>query len=202
MSDVFFSGIGLPDPDVKLAVCSGSQAEQTGEILITIELVILEAKRDWVLVYGETNSTLATALVAVKIRAPLAHIEAGLRSRNRLMPEEINCVLTDHASDLLFAPTELAIENLKAEGLGEKSFLVGDVMADLVQSAKKFDTGAQVNAAGISDSLENVAATIHRPSNPTTLSDCEQLFRFWLRSLRTWSSLLTLDFCRIPVDTA
>jgi UDP-N-acetylglucosamine 2-epimerase (non-hydrolysing) len=165
MSDVFFSGLGLPDPDVNLAIGSGSQAEQTGEILIKIERVILEAKPNWVLVYGDTNSTLAAALAAVKIGAPLAHIEAGLRSRNRRMPEEINRVLTDHASDLLFAPTELAMKNLKSEGLVEKSFLVGDVMADLVQSAQKFDAGAQMNADGISNSSEYVVATIHRPSN-------------------------------------
>jgi len=168
MSDVFFDGLGLPDPDVNLAVGSGSQAEQTSKILINIEAVFFDAQPDWVLVYGDTNSTLAAALAAVKIGVPLAHIEAGLRSRNRQMPEEINRVLTDHASDLLFAPTELAMGNLKSEGLGEKSFLVGDVMADLVQSAKKFDAGAQLSAAGISDSPEYVVATIHRPSNTDT----------------------------------
>jgi UDP-N-acetylglucosamine 2-epimerase (non-hydrolysing) len=165
MSDVFFSGLGLPDPDVNLAVGSGSQAEQTGEILIRVERVIAEAQPDWVLVYGDTNSTLAAALAAVKIGAPLAHIEAGLRSRNRQMPEEINRVLTDHASDLLFAPTELAMDNLGLEGLGDRSFLVGDVMADLVRGAETFDSGAQMNAAGISRSPGYVVATIHRPSN-------------------------------------
>lgn len=165
MSDVFFSGLEMPDPDINLAVGSGSQAQQTGEILIKIEGVIAEQKPDWVLVYGDTNSTLGAALAAVKIGAPIAHIEAGLRSRNRAMPEEINRVLTDHASDLLFAPTQLAMENLTLEGLESKSHLVGDVMADLVRSERDLREANRLQFLEITGAGRYFVATIHRPSN-------------------------------------
>jgi UDP-N-acetylglucosamine 2-epimerase (non-hydrolysing) len=164
MSDIFFSGLALPDPDINLAVGSGSQAEQTGEILIRIEAVIAEQRPDWLLVYGDTNSTIAATLAAVKIGIPVAHIEAGLRSHNRAMPEEINRVLTDHAADILFAPTVLAMENLSAEGLGSKSHLVGDVMADLVQSERKLRGSNRLPTIQII-SGRYIVATIHRPSN-------------------------------------
>ena len=131
LSDVFFSGLGIPDPDVHLGVGSGGHGEQTGAILAKMDAVLTEHQPDWVLVYGDTNSTLAGAVSAVKLHLPVAHLEAGLRSFNRRMPEEHNRVLTDHAADLLLAPTEEAVRHLTAEGLGHRTTLVGDVMVDV-----------------------------------------------------------------------
>lgn len=165
MSGAFFCGLDLPDPDINLAVGSGSQAQQTGEILIRIEDVIVQQNPDWVLVYGDTNSTLAAALASVKIGAPIAHIEAGLRSRNRAMPEEINRILTDHASDLLLAPTQLAMDNLTSEGLQSKSHLVGDVMADLVRSQWNVSQSNGLQSSESNGAGKYFVATIHRPSN-------------------------------------
>lgn len=165
MSDVFFSGLKLPDPDINLAVGSGSHAQQTGEILIRIERVIAALKPDWLLVYGDTNSTLAAALAAVKIGVPVAHIEAGLRSGNRAMPEEINRILTDHASNLLLSPTELAMDNLTLEGLESKSHQVGDVMADLIRSSRPLIEYNTVQPFEMATSVKYIVATIHRPSN-------------------------------------
>lgn len=116
MSKIFFDELGLPSPDYHLGAGSGTHGEQTGKILQRVEIVLLQERPDWVLVYGDTNSTLAGALAAAKLHIPVAHIEAGLRSYNRHMPEEINRVLTDHLSTLLCCPTETAVANLRAEG--------------------------------------------------------------------------------------
>src|SRR5580700_10871706 len=113
MSNIFFSELDLHMPDIHLAVGSGSHAEQTGAMLTGIERALLRHKPDWVLIYGDTNSTLAGALAAAKLNIPVAHVEAGLRSFNRAMPEEINRVLADHLSELLLCPTKTAIANLK-----------------------------------------------------------------------------------------
>ena len=129
MSDVFFDDFGIPEPDVNLEIGSGSHGLQTGLMLQALEPAIEDSAPDWVLVYGDTNSTLAAALAAVKIGTRVAHLEAGLRSFNRTMPEEHNRILTDHSADLLLAPTQLAVDNLAREGLADKTRLVGDVMA-------------------------------------------------------------------------
>jgi UDP-N-acetylglucosamine 2-epimerase len=130
MSDAFFCELNLPVPDYNLGVGSGSHAVQSGEMLKGIETVLMDEKPDAVVVYGDTNSTLAGALAAAKLHIPVAHIEAGLRSFNRRMPEEINRVVTDHLSTLLFCPSETAVINLSREGISKGVTLVGDVMLD------------------------------------------------------------------------
>jgi len=130
MSQVFFDQLELPEPDIYLGVGSGGHAEQTGRMMMGIEQVLLNERPDWVVVYGDTNSTLAGALAAAKLQVKVAHVEAGLRSYQRAMPEEINRVLCDHVSDALFCPTQQAMDNLAREGINKGVFVVGDVMAD------------------------------------------------------------------------
>ncbi len=133
MSSVFFEEMQIPEPNVNLGVGSGSHAQQTGQMLVKLEEVMQLNGPDCVLVYGDTNSTLAGALAACKLQVPLAHVEAGLRSFNREMPEEHNRVLADHCSDMLFCPTETAVKNLAREGIKKGVHLVGDTMFDAVQ---------------------------------------------------------------------
>ena len=130
MSQIFFDQMKIPKPKYNLQVGSGTHGHTTGQMLSGIERVILEERPDWVLVYGDTNSTLAGALAASKLHIPVAHVEAGLRSFNKRMPEEINRVLTDHVSSLLFCPTTTAVKNIKNEGINKGIHHVGDVMYD------------------------------------------------------------------------
>jgi UDP-N-acetylglucosamine 2-epimerase len=132
MSALFFEELAIPEPDYNLGIGSGLHGQQTGRMLEAIEQVLLDEQPDWVLVYGDTNSTLAGALAAVKLHIRVAHVEAGLRSFNRRMPEEHNRVLTDHAADLLLCPTQTAVENLACEGITRGVHNVGDVMYDAV----------------------------------------------------------------------
>ena len=166
LSDVFFRDLGIPDPDVHLGVGSGGHGVQTGAILGAMDAVLEEHAPDWVLVYGDTNSTLAGALSAVKLHLPVAHLEAGLRSFNRRMPEEHNRVLTDHAADLLLAPTEVARDHLTAEGLADRTVVVGDVMIDVLHQVRDelADTGAVLAELGQERGGFSVA-TIHRAEN-------------------------------------
>ena len=131
MSRVFFEEMGIPEPDANLGISGGGHGAMTGSMLAELEAILARERPDWTLVYGDTNSTLAGALAAAKLNLPCAHVEAGLRSDNRRMPEEINRILTDHACDLLFAPTEEAVRRLAAEGIsGFKVVRTGDVMLD------------------------------------------------------------------------
>jgi UDP-GlcNAc3NAcA epimerase len=132
LSDVFFDELEIPAPDYHLGIGSGTHGQQTGRMIEEIEKVLFPIKPDWVVVYGDTNSTLAGALAAVKLHLRIAHVEAGLRSFNRRMPEEINRIVTDTVSDLLFAPTKTAVDNLRNEGIpGARIHRVGDVMLDV-----------------------------------------------------------------------
>lgn len=176
LSDVFFRDLGIPAPDAHLGVGSGTHGVQTGSILAQMDEVLERFSPDCVLVYGDTNSTLAATVSAVKLHFPVAHLEAGLRSFNRAMPEEHNRVLTDHAADLCLAPTEVAMTHLAQEGLTERSVLVGDVMTDvLYQVRDRVLASGGVNPLGDEFQLgEFYVATIHRAENtndPDRLSE-------------------------------
>jgi UDP-GlcNAc3NAcA epimerase len=166
MSDVFFTDLDLPQPKYHLGIHSLNHGAMTGRMMEQIEVLMQQHQPDWVCVYGDTNSTLAGALVAAKLQIPIVHIEAGLRSYNRQMPEEINRIVTDRLSQLLFAPTQLGVECLAKEGISEGVHLVGDVMMDAVLTY-------QARARETSNILANYSlsadkfylATIHRPSN-------------------------------------
>jgi UDP-GlcNAc3NAcA epimerase len=166
MSQVFFEELGLPEPDVNLGVGSGSHGWQTGQILIRLEEVLLAEKPDWVLVYGDTNSTLAGALTAAKLGIKVAHVEAGLRSFNRAMPEELNRLVTDHLSNLLFCPSQTAVDNLTTEGIKDGVHLVGDVMADILEFAKRHsqDRSKILKRLNLTE-RGYLLATIHRAEN-------------------------------------
>jgi UDP-GlcNAc3NAcA epimerase len=171
MSDVFFQELGLPPPDVNLGIGSGSHGAQTGRMLEALEQAFAALAPDVVIVYGDTNSTLAGALAAVKLNIRLLHVEAGLRSFDRSMPEEINRIAVDHISDLLCAPTELAQQNLAREGLQARSVLSGDVMADTVALYReRAEASSQVLARLELSTGSYLAATIHRASNTTPQS--------------------------------
>lgn len=166
MSQVFFDELGIPSPDTNLGVGSGSHGKQTGEMLMQLEEVILKQRPDWVLVYGDTNSTLAGALVAVKLQVPLVHVEAGLRSFNRNMPEEHNRVLTDHCADLLFCPTQTAVDNLAREGITKGVHLVGDTMYDAVLEFARIACQRSTILQDLRLKPKSyLLATVHRPYN-------------------------------------
>ena len=166
MSEVFFKELEIPEPHLNLEVGSGLHGQQTGQMLIKLEEVMLSERPDWVVVYGDTNSTLAGALAAVKLHIPVAHVEAGLRSFNKIMPEEHNRVLTDHCSDLLFCPTQTAVKNLSKEGISKGVHWVGDVMYDSVL----YNLDLALKKSNILETLnlkpKNYAlATLHRAEN-------------------------------------
>jgi UDP-N-acetylglucosamine 2-epimerase len=171
MAGAFFGELGLPRPEHSLAIGGGTQAEQTGRMLPAIEAVLLDERPDAVLVYGDTNTTLAGALAAAKLGIPVAHVEAGLRSFDRRMPEELNRVVADHLSRWLFAPTPTAVENLRREGIVDGVIQVGDVMQDLAaRVAAEVRDPAVLRAAAVGGRLGlrpgcYLFATIHRAEN-------------------------------------
>ncbi len=167
MSAQFFDELAIPEPDYHLGIGSGTHGAQTGQMLEAIEQVLMKDRPDWVIVYGDTNSTLAGALAAAKLHIPIAHVEAGLRSFNRTMPEEINRVMTDHLSDRLFCPTETARRQANREGITQGVEVVGDVMYDiLLQVRPKLEGRVKtlLPSLGIAPQAY-VLATVHRAAN-------------------------------------
>ena len=187
MSDIFFQQLGIPEPDINLAVGSGSHASQTAEIMRRFEPVVTERNPDLVLVYGDVNSTVAAALVCSKLQTRVGHVEAGLRSRDRTMPEEINRLVTDQLSDLLFTPSSDGDENLKHEGVDSaKIHLVGNVMIDTL--VRLLPSAASCQSGNVQRPYALV--TLHRPSNVDDLRWLRQL----LLSLAELSRDLTIVF--------
>jgi len=191
MSDSFFRDLELPEPDVHLGVGSASHAAQTAAVMERFEPVVLQEKPDWVLVVGDVNSTLACALVCVKLGIKVAHVEAGLRSRDRTMPEEINRLLTDQIADLLLTPSPDADENLRAEGIPpERIRFVGNVMIDsLLQNLERARASRIRADLGVDDSAYGVL-TLHRPSNV----DRPETFGRILSALETITQTLPVIF--------
>lgn len=181
MSGIFFEELAVPKPRYELGVGSAGHGAQTGEMMRRLEPVVLEVSPDWLLVYGDTNSTLAGALVGAKLGVPVAHVEAGLRSFNRAMPEEINRIVADHVADLLFAPDERAASQLANEGITHGVCVIGDVMADLAASvaARLPEHPPVLEHFGLSPYTYAVA-TIHRASN----TDDVQTFGRLIEGLR------------------
>jgi UDP-N-acetylglucosamine 2-epimerase len=177
MSGIFFNGLGLPQPDVNLEVGSGSHGAQTAAMLAGIEDVLVAERPDYLLIYGDTNSTLAGALAASKLSVPIAHVEAGLRSFNRRMPEEINRVVADHLSELLLCPSDTAVRNLSAEGITRNVHLVGDVMLDVLNWAKqRLATQSPEILKRLSLTKQHYfLATVHRSENTDDLARLSQI---------------------------
>jgi len=177
MSQIFFDQLNIPRPQYHLDIQSGRHGEMTGAMLSKIESVLLQEEPDWVMVYGDTNSTLAGGLAASKLRIPVIHVEAGLRSFNRRMPEEINRVLTDHISTILFCPTDAAVTNLNNEGIVEGVLKVGDVMYDaflffkdlaVTNSSILFEMGLKARSYCL--------ATVHRQENTDDIDNLQNIF--------------------------
>lgn len=168
LSASFFEQLEIPRPNANLEVGSGSHAEQTAKMMTLLERYLEETGPSGILVYGDTNSTLAATLTAAKSHIPTAHIEAGLRSFDRAMPEEVNRIVADHCSDRLYAPTPQAMENLKTENLAERAVLSGDVMLDAILSNVKLaqQKSTALDELGLADA-DFALATVHRASNTT-----------------------------------
>lgn len=182
MSDVFFEELDIPEPKYRLNINGGGHGEMTGRMLEAIEPVLIAEKPDWVVVYGDTNSTLAGALAAAKLHIPIAHVEAGLRSFNRRMPEEINRVLTDHLSALQLCPTTAAVKNLGKEGISEGVHQIGDVMYDATLFAiRRSEAGSNIlSDLGLSPGSYGVA-TVHRAENTNDATSLGEVISFLQR---------------------
>ena len=215
MSGAIFRDLGLSDPDYNLGVGSGGHGKQTGRMLELIEGVLEKERPDLVVVFGDTNSTVAGALTAAKMGIPSVHVEAGLRSFNRSMPEEINRIVSDHVCDWLFAPTAAAVAHLKNEGLGDKAFLTGDIMVDAV----KYGRDLALERSGIMEELGLKSGaysvlTLHRPytvDNPEVLGHLLHelaklrepvIFPVHPRTLKTLVTMkgAPVDYSRLPAE--
>jgi UDP-GlcNAc3NAcA epimerase len=177
LPDNFFAELNIPQPDINLEIGNGSHARQTGQMLERIEEIFLSEHPDWVLVYGDSDSTLAGALAASKLNIPVAHIEAGLRSFNRGLPEEINRITTDHISECLFAPTQNAMNMLAKEGLADKSCFSGDIMYDSILFHRK-QASENIKLSQIADVAPGnyFLATIQRPENTENFNKLQSVF--------------------------
>jgi len=188
MSDDFFNELGIAQPDVNLNIHSGNHGEQTGRMLAAIENHLLRFKPDLILIFGDTNSTLAGALAAAKLDIPSVHIEAGLRSFNSSMPEEINRIVSDHTSDFLFAPTETAMQNLEKEGLSEKAILTGDIMVDsLMNNIERADQISNILETKGLVPEKYYLMTLHRPYN---VDDPEKLRNLFAKLSKVGSQII------------
>ncbi|MDO8735435.1 MAG: UDP-N-acetylglucosamine 2-epimerase (non-hydrolyzing), partial [Elusimicrobiota bacterium] len=183
MSGIFFRELNIPTPDYNLKIGSGTHAQQTGKMLVGIEKILLDEQPDIVLVYGDTNSTIAGALASAKIRTPIAHIEAGLRSFNNNMPEEINRILTDRISQLLFCPSDAAVQNLKNEGIEKNVYLVGDVMLDLVrENIVRIQKESKILETLNLQEKQYILATVHRSHNADNIKNLKSIFTAFIAS--------------------
>lgn len=177
MSQVFFDQLDIPRPKYNLGIKAFQHGEMTGLMLQAIEPVIIEEKPDYVLVYGDTNSTIAGALAAAKLQIPVVHVEAGLRSYNRSVPEEINRIITDHISELLFCPTENAVVNLKKEGIEKGVYNVGDIMLDAFVASKALSGNRSNILAKLELSRKQYCmATVHRQENTNNPARLQDIF--------------------------
>lgn len=189
MSEIFFEELNIPKPDYFLSVGSGSHGKQTGEMLGKIEEIVLKEQPDYLMVYGDTNSTLAGALVAAKLHVPVLHIEAGLRSFNKKMPEEINRIMTDHVSEFLFCPTDTAVDNLKKENITHNVFNIGDVMYDAVLYNRHL--AAEKSTVLKDNALENMRyhlITIHRAENTDDINNMKNILSAFkeIHEVKVW----------------
>lgn len=177
MSSSFFKDLSIPEPKYNLGISGGNHGQMTGRMIEKIESVLMLENPDWVLLYGDTNSTLAGAIAAVKLEVPIAHVESGLRSRNMKMPEEVNRILTDRVSSVLFCPTELAVANLLKEGIHKNVYNVGDVMYD---NAIFYGANALENAdikKYLGQSSQFILTTIHRAENTDSRSKLLEILK-------------------------
>ncbi len=178
MSDLFFKELNIPNPDYNLNIGSGSHGKQTGDMIIKIEYVLLKEKPSLVIVYGDTNSTIAGAIASVKLNIPVVHIEAGLRSFNKEMPEEHNRIVTDHLSELLFVPSKIGMKHLKREGLSKKAYFVGDIMYDaLLYNIKIAEKKSDILNKLKVFKEEYYLSTVHRPSNTDNRTNLSSILR-------------------------
>jgi len=193
MSEVFFQELDIPEPKFRLNINGGGHGEMTGRMLAAIEPVLVEEKPDWVVVYGDTNSTLAGALAAAKLHIPVAHVEAGLRSFNRRMPEEVNRVLTDHVSALHLCPTTTAVENLAKEGIRQGVHRIGDVMYDATLFAiDRAERGSSIlSELGLTPKNYGVA-TVHRAENTNDAASLREVIGFLQRQAKARPIVLPL----------
>lgn len=185
MSAIFFNQLKIFKPDYNLAIGSDTQGAQTGKMLTKIEEVLLKEKPDMVIIYGDTNSTVAGALAAVKLHIPVAHVEAGMRSYNRQMPEEINRIVSDHIAEILFAPTKSAAKILKNEGIKKGVYWVGDVMYDIQKKIKNRKSKPKILGKYALKPKKYILATVHRQENTDNRENLENIINAFTKIKET-----------------